>query len=161
MELKDITIITRRELVKLFKDGFYDNSRYFWDSKYSNPEDTHVFYNYNGCLTKLEFLNKLNLDENFDLYSYFTNSDDKFILDFLCAVFNPIYRDENGEWKEYLGKVQDLLYQDGYELYRDGLISNKEIYNWRKLTKNEKEANTFLPFSIRYDNDNIQKFKTI
>lgn len=159
MNNNSITIITRRELIKLFNEGYYDYSRCFWDSKYSNPEDAHVFYPYYGCLSKLDFLKNNHFNEDFNIELSFTNSDDIFILDFLCVVFNPVYRDENGFWKEYLNKVQSLLSQDGYELYVDGFISHKEIYKWRILTKKEKESMKFLPFSIRYNNDEIQKFK--
>lgn len=159
MNNNSITIITRRELIKLFNEGYYDYSRCFWDSKYSNPKDAHVFYPYYGCLPKLDFLKNNHFNEDFNIELSFTNSDDIFILDFLCAVFNPIYRDENGFWKEYLTKVQSLLSQDGYELYVDGFISHKEIYKWRILTKKEKESMKFLPFSIRYNKEEIKKFK--
>ena len=79
-----------------------------------------------------------------------TDGDDNTLLDFLCAVFNPKNRNENGYWKNYLQRIQELLHADGYELYVSEFISGRAVYNWRQLTDAEKNSDTFLPFSIRY-----------
>lgn len=186
MALKKITKITRKEIAKLFKEGYIDNTNIFWDSKNSSPEDGKIFYVYHGELEELDFLKILypldtmpsydprydNAEDdirqhtiNSDDYEYgwvFTddrfglnNGDDDVFLKFLCTVFNPAYREEDGYWKEYLEKIQDLIRKDGYELYISKYISGREVYEWRKLTETEVKAKTFIPFSQRYKNINI------
>lgn len=186
MTLKKITDITRREIAKLFKEGYVDKSNFFWDSKYSSPKGERIFYLYHGELEELDFLKILYpLDTmpsydpryanaegdirqhiiNNDDYEYgwvFTddrfglnNGDDDVFLKFLCTVFNPEYREEDGYWKEYLAKIQDLLHHDGYELYISKYISGREVYEWRELTEAEVKAKTFIPFSQRYKDINI------
>lgn len=43
MALKKITEITRKGIAKLFKEGYTDNSMFFWDSKYRSPDDGKIF----------------------------------------------------------------------------------------------------------------------
>lgn len=90
-------------------------------------------------------------DDRFELY----NGRDEILLKFLCTVFHPAYRDENGNWKKYLEKIQELLHVDGYELYVSRFISGKEVYEWRKLTETEINSKIFVPFSQRYKDMNI------
>ena len=91
-------------------------------------------------------------DDRFGL----NNGDDVILLKFLCTVFHPTYRKEEGYWKEYLDKIQDLIRKDGYELYISKYISGREIYEWRELTVTEVKAKTFIPFSQRYKDINIK-----
>lgn len=56
MALKKITEITRKEITKLFIEGYTDNTKFFWDSKYSSLEDGNIFYLYFGELEELDFL---------------------------------------------------------------------------------------------------------
>ena len=186
MALKNITEITRKEIAKLFKFGYTDNTNFLWDSKYNSPDDGKIFYVYHGELEELDFLKILypldimpSYDSRFpnaegeiwqhtinnDDYEYgwvFTddrfglnNGDDETLLKFLCTVFHPTYRKEEGYWKEYLDKIQDLIRKDGYELYISKYISGREIYEWRELTVTEVKAKTFIPFSQRYKDINI------
>lgn len=90
-------------------------------------------------------------DDRFGL----NNGDDETLLKFLCTVFHPLYRKEEGYWKKYLFKIQDLLHKDGYELYISKYISGREVYEWRELTETEVKAKTFIPFSQRYKDTNI------
>ena len=82
--------------------------------------------------------------------------EDEEFLKFLCRVFHPSVRKENGCWMGILDKIQALLYFDGYELYVAERISGKEVYKWRELTKNEIASNKFIPFSQRYKNISLQ-----
>lgn len=90
-------------------------------------------------------------DDRFGL----NNGDDETLLKFLCTVFHASYRNEEGYWKEYLAKIQNLLRKDGYELYISKYISGREVYEWRELTETEVKAKTFIPFSQRYKDTNI------
>ena len=56
MALKNITEITRKEIAKLFKFGYTDNTNFLWDSKYNSPDDGKIFYVYHGELEELDFL---------------------------------------------------------------------------------------------------------
>lgn len=77
------------------------------------------------------------------------NGNDSVLLNFLCAIFHPENRDENGYWKEYLNRIDNFIRKDGYELYDNGKISGRVVYFWRKLTPEESASVKFLPFSIR------------
>lgn len=83
-------------------------------------------------------------DDRFQLL----NGDDKILLKFLCSVFHPAVRVENGYWKEFLDAVNGLLRNDGYELYPESQISGRDVYGWRKY--NPEENALFIPFSQRY-----------
>lgn len=90
-------------------------------------------------------------DDRFGL----NNGDDETLLKFLCTVFHASYRNEEGYWKEYLAKIQNLLRKDGYELYISKYISGREVYEWRELTDIEVRYSCFVPFSQRYKDKNI------
>lgn len=118
------------------------------DLRYSNAEDDirqHTInnddYEYGWVFT----------DDRFGL----NNGDDETLLKFLCNVFHPSYRKEEGYWREYLAKIQDLLRKDGYELYISKYISGREVYVWRELTDIEVRYSFFVPFSQRYKDKNI------
>lgn len=118
------------------------------DLRYSNAEDDirqHTInnddYEYGWVFT----------DDRFGL----NNGDDETLLKFLCNVFHPSYRKEEGYWREYLAKIQDLLRKDGYELYISKYISGREVYVWRELTDIEVRYSCFVPFSQRYKDKNI------
>lgn len=77
MALKKITEITRKEIAKLFKEGYIDNTNIFWDSKYSSPEDGKIFYVYHGELEELEFLKILYPLDTMPSYdSRYSNAED-------------------------------------------------------------------------------------
>ena len=58
-------------------------------------------------------------DERFGLL----DGEDEVLLKFLCAIFHPAVRVENGIWKKFLEAVNGLLQPDGYELYPESKIS--------------------------------------
>lgn len=86
-------------------------------------------------------------DERFGLLT----GEDEIILNFLCSVFHPIVRCENGYWKEFLDEINELLRNDGYELYSKSKISGRDVYGWRKY--NPEESALFIPFSVRHEED--------
>ncbi len=92
-------------------------------------------------------------DDRFELL----NGDDEVLLKFLCAVFHPAVRVENGYWKEFLDAVNGLLRNDGYELYPESKISGRNVYGWRKY--DPEASSLFVPFSQR--NEKEIKGKTL
>lgn len=86
-------------------------------------------------------------DERFGLL----NGEDEVLLKFLCAVFHPAVRVENGYWKEFLDAVNGLLRVDGYELYAESKISGRDVFGWRNY--NAEENVLFIPFSQRYEKE--------
>ena len=79
------------------------------------------------------------------------NGDDEVLLKFLCTVFHPAVRNENGYWKEFLEAVNGLLRADGYELYSESKISGRDVFGWRKY--DPEESSLFVPFSQRNEKD--------
>lgn len=90
-------------------------------------------------------------DERFELIN---GSDEKY-LKFICEIFHPAVRDDKGYWKEYLEKINDLLQNDGYELYPAKKISNRDVYGWR-IYQNEK-ITLFIPYSQRHSKEIKEK----
>jgi len=82
-------------------------------------------------------------DERFQL----KNGRDDIYLKFLCEIFHPTVRCEEGYWREYLNEINRLLQNDGYELYPAKKISNRDIYDWRIF--NPLESKIFVPYSQR------------
>jgi hypothetical protein len=87
-------------------------------------------------------------DDRFELLH---GTDTKF-LEFLCAVFHPENRNEDGYWKSFLDRINILIRQDGYELYEESKISGRSVYAYRQLSPEEIISKKFIPFSIRYKN---------
>ena len=86
-------------------------------------------------------------DDRFELKDGF---DDEPLLKFLCEMLHPSVREEDSPWKEYLDKFNDLLRQDGYELYSSYRISGRDVYKAREY---RQETTSILPgnlFSERY-----------
>lgn len=90
-------------------------------------------------------------DDRFELL----NGDDEVLLKFLCTVFHPAVRDENGYWKEFLDTVNGLLRDDGYELYPESKISGRDVYGWCKY--DPEASSLFVPFSQRNEKDIKEK----
>lgn len=89
-------------------------------------------------------------DKRFELL----NGEDDIFLRFLCSVFHPMVRYERGYWKEFLNSINGLLRADGYELFSETKISERDVYGWRRY---DPEAGIlFLPFSQR----NAEKIKS-
>lgn len=179
MGIKHISEVTRRDIFALFCDGYTTSSWIEGNVKVFYPY--HGNLSEIDFLSKIYSLDKLpSTDTRFstseeDIWQHtvnnddweygwvFTdsrfelqNGDDSVFLQFLCAVFHPAYRKENGYWKEYLAQIQPLLRADGYELYISDYISGRALYSWRTLTDLENINPTFLPFSQRYKQNNVQ-----
>ena len=64
-------------------------------------------------------------DERFSLRQ---GDGDEALLHFLCMMLHPAVRIENSQWRDYLQKFNELLREDGYELYPAKKISGRDIY---------------------------------
>ena len=64
-------------------------------------------------------------DERFSLRQ---GDGDEALLHFLCMMLHPSVRIENSQWRDYLQKFNELLREDGYELYLAKKISGRDIY---------------------------------
>ncbi len=179
---KKITEITRKEMFALFREGYIDNSfSLFGESRerilYAYNGDVSEI----DFLSDLYQLDKMpSLDPRFsnakdDILQHTVNNDDwnlgwvfydtrfnlkgcedEELLKFICKVFHPSVRSENGCWKGLLENIQMLLKADGYELYIAERISGREVYACRELTDLEIANNKFIPFSQRYKNCSLQ-----
>ena len=66
-------------------------------------------------------------DDRFGL----ANGSDEMFLRFICEIFHPLVRDEKKQWGLFLEKVNNLIKEDGYELYIKEYISGREVYDYR------------------------------
>ncbi len=82
-------------------------------------------------------------DERFQL----KNGSDEIYLKFICEIFHPTVRNENGYWKIFLDEVNKFLRNDGYEIYPAEKISNRDVYRWRIYDSAKNKL--FIPFSLR------------
>ena len=71
---------------------------------------------------------------------------DEAYLKFLCKVFHPTVRYEKGYWEEFLNEINQLLKNDGYELYPEE-TTGRGVCGWKIF--DEKKENLFVPFSQR------------
>lgn len=170
--MRNITEITRRDIFDLFQKGYVEYSWLTEEQRISYPY--HGRLSQIDFLKKLYALDKMPSDDEryetaeIDIWQHTVNnddwesdwvfSDDRFellkgndniLLDFLCAVFHPENRHEQGYWLSYLGKINERLRADGYELYESDKISQRSIYSWRKITQEESASGRFIPFSAR------------
>lgn len=58
------------------------------------------------------------------------NGTDETFLRFICEIFHPLVGDEKKQWELFLGKVNSLIREDGYELYVKDYISGREVYDY-------------------------------
>ena len=167
--MHNITEITRRDIFDLFTHGIEHDE--LWDAS------THRYYYWGRLqeidfLSRLYDLKSLpSYDDRFpdaagDIRQHTVNNDDfelgwvftdeRFqlltgtdatFLGFLCEVFHPAVRYEKGYWEEFLEAVNNLLRNDGYELYPAETISGRDVYEWRKYDSDEVAL--FIPFSQR------------
>jgi hypothetical protein len=170
--MNNITEITRRDIIDLFREGYIESSwlgdeKFFYsyygrlneiefieklypldkmpsyDTRFKNAKEDiwqHTVVNNNDWESDWIFE-----DERFELLK----GNDLVLLSFLCAVFHPENRDEKRCWKKYLGKINNLIKIDGYELYEINKVSGRSVYSWRKITPGESASGRFIPFSIR------------
>lgn len=167
--MNNITEITRRDIFDLFTYGIEHDE--LWDAS------AHRYYYWGRLqeidfLSRIYDLKSLpSYDDRFpdaagDIRQHTVNNDDfelgwvftdeRFqllagtdatFLRFLCEVFHPAVRYEKGYWEEFLEAVNNLLRNDGYELYPAETISGKDVYEWRKYDSDEVAL--FIPFSQR------------
>jgi len=167
INLGNISGITRRDIIDLFKNGITEDN---W------IVEEIIYYPYYGRFDIVNFLKRMyKLDtwessdprlknaeqeiiihtHNRDYPDYWIFEDERFqlfdgednvFLNFLCEVFHPEVRDENKEWKKYLEKINSLLREDGYELIASSKISGRDVFSWRT---NIKKPDMYIPFSER------------
>lgn len=171
--MKRITEITKRDIFSIFTAGidamgFLDTERvkydYFgrldeleflkriydlqklpsYDSRLKNAEEDIRRHTIANDDWETDWIFR---DERFELL----NGTDEVLLRFLCEVFHPAVRIENGYWKEVLQCTNTLLKEDGYELYVASKSSGREVYNWKSY--NPEENLFFIPFSQRHKED--------
>ena len=155
-KMNKITSITRKEIFSLLAHGYKESS--FWGEE---THLVFCFYGTLSCvdfLGRLYNLEKLpSLDSRLknaaeDIYRHtvlnpndypddwlfndsrfpLCNGTDEQLLDFLCEMFNPEVRDEESNWRFFLGKINELIHADGYEFYIDHIVSNRIAYGWRR-----------------------------
>lgn len=136
------------------------------------------FINYYGRLNEIDFLKRIydlenirSTDSRFenaerDIWQHTVNNDDwerdwifsdsrfelltsdEVLLKFICEVFHPVVRNESFNWKKYQKIINNLLEQDGYELFEGESISGRVVFNWKEknaIIKDEK----FKPFNLK------------
>ncbi len=167
--MERISEITKRDILELFQEGL--NIDDFWDSKkvhyryYGRLEELD-FLKRLYDLKSMKSLDPRFSDAEGDIIQHTINNDDypfcwvfederfqlrngsdEAYLRFICEIFHPVVRYENGYWKEALEKVNELLKKDGYELYPSNQISGRDVYSWKVF--NPEENKLFLPYSQR------------
>ena len=163
----NISGITRRDIIDLFKNGITEDN---WLG-----EET-IYYPYYGRFDIVDFLKRLykldtwksgdsrlkNAEQEIAMHTrnedysdnwifdderfHLIDGTDNVFLDFLCEVFHPEVRDENKEWKKYFEKINSLLREDGYELIALSKISGRDVFSWRTYIK---KPDMYIPFSER------------
>lgn len=167
INLGNISGITRRDIIDLFKNGITEDN---W-----LVEET-IYYPYYGRFDIVDFLKRLykldtwesgdsrlkNAEQEIMMHTrngdysdnwifdderfHLIDGTDNVFLDFLCEVFHPEVRDENKEWKKYFEKINSLLREDGYELVASSKISGRDVFSWRIYIK---KPDMYIPFSER------------
>lgn len=165
--MNKITGVTRRDIFDLFRKGITEDNWLITEN---------IFYPYYGRFDIVEFLKRLyNLadwesrdsrvdnaeeeiimhihngdypddwifeDERFQLF----DGEDNILLNFICEVFHPEVRDENGVWERYLERINALLKEDGYEIVATSQLSGRDVFSWRTYIK---KPSMYIPFSER------------
>lgn len=128
----------RLELIDFLKRLYDLSSWSSLDPRVSNAEEEIIMHTRNGDYPD-EWIFK---DERFQLLE----GEDSVLLNFLCEIFHPEVRDENGIWEKYLERINTLLVEDGYQLFSNSKLSGRDIFAWRIYKKN---TGLFIPFSQR------------
>lgn len=168
--MKQITEITRRDIFALFLYGM--DIEELWDNKHihygcygklseldflKRIYDLKALPSHDGRFDDAEgdiWQHTINNDDYENGWIFederlgLLNGEDDVLLKFLCAVFHPAVRVENGYWKEFLEAVNGLLRAAGYELYPESKISGRDVFGWRKY--NPEDNALFIPYSQRY-----------
>jgi serine/threonine-protein kinase len=56
---------------------------------------------------------------------------DETLLKFLCEMFHPIIRSDKSDWQNVLAHINELIKEDGYEIYESEKISGRVVYSYR------------------------------
>lgn len=109
------------------------------DTRYKNAEEEISHHSFNDDYS----YDWIFCDRRFGLMS----CNDEDYLRFICEIFHPAVRKEDGEWNIILDWINLYLQNDGYEIYPYNKISNKDTFSWRIYSP--PELTEILPFSIR------------
>lgn len=165
--MNKITGVTRRDIFDLFKKGITEDN---WLTRET------IYYPYYGRFEVVDFLKRLynladwesqdsrvdNAEEEITMHTYngdypddwifederfqLFDGEDNILLNFICEVFHPEVRDENGAWERYLEKINTLLNEDGYEIVATSKLSGRDVFSWRTYIK---KPSMYIPFSER------------
>ena len=165
--LNKITGVTRRDIFDLFKKGITEDNWLITEN---------IFYPYYGRSDVVEFLKRLynladwesrdsrveNAEEEIIMHTHngdypddwifederfqLLDGEDNILLNFLCEVFHPEVRDENGAWERYLERINSLLNEDGYEIVATSKLSGKDVFSWKIY---RVKPAMYIPFSER------------
>ncbi|HGC7295044.1 TPA: hypothetical protein ACI0ST_000046 [Streptococcus agalactiae] len=108
------------------------------DSRVDNAEEEIIMHIHNGDYPDDWIFE----DERFQLF----DGEDNILLNFICEVFYPEVRDENGVWERYLERINALLKEDGYEIVATSKLSGRDVFSWRTYIK---KPSMYIPFSER------------
>lgn len=108
------------------------------DSRVDNAEEEIIMHIHNGDYPDDWIFE----DERFQLF----DGEDNILLNFICEVFHPEMRDENGVWERYLERINALLKEDGYEIVATSKLSGRDVFSWRTYIK---KPSMYIPFSER------------
>lgn len=172
-----ITEITRRDILDLFKNGLVIDDFFYEQKIFLNYYGRLNEIDFLKRLYNLEEMSSLDSSfvnaENEILQHAVTNDNyqqcwifedkrfelkdgsDEVYLRFLCEVFHPAVQPDKGEWRVFLEKINELLHNDGYDIYPVDKISNRDIYGWRIYQKDD--AALFIPYSQRNIKDIREK----
>lgn len=167
INLGNISGVTRRDIIDLFKNGIKEDN---WLT------EEIIYYPYYGRFDIVDFLKRLykldtwvsgdsrlkNAEQEIAMHTrngdypydwifdderfHLLNGDDNVLLDFLCEVFHPEIRDENKDWRRYLERINSLLREDGYELVVSSKLSGRDVFSWRTYIR---KSYIYIPFSKR------------
>ena len=166
-----ITNLTKRNIISLFKNGYTSDD--IWGANYIEYDCIGVYENDYEFLERIYDLDNLPskdpryenakadiihhtiLNDDYDKCWFFTDDrfglcgeNDEIYLHFLCEIFDPYVRDESENWETFLKLVDDLLKEDGWELFECGKISGKAKFGYRRYNPDNYR---YIPFSIRYE----------
>ncbi len=151
--MKRLTEITKRDIYELFRDGctvedmfLTENIEYPYygrleeidflerlydlenmesnDPRYKNAKGDIICHTINNDDFPFCWVFQ---DDRFGL----KNGSDEDFLKFICEVFHPLVRDEKKQWGLFFNKINNLIKEDGYELYVKEYISGRELYSYR------------------------------
>ena len=86
-------------------------------------------------------------DDRFELKD---GNNDEPLLKLLCEMLHPSVREESSPWKEYLDRFNELLRQDGYEIYPSYKISGRDVYKYHDYIPTPTFFGKEMLFTQRY-----------